>query len=117
MPTDVTGDIAGETLDTDGVPRGQPVVDALVRLLDLERLEDDLYRGLSPEVSPTRVFGGQVAAQALIAAGRTVPSDRRVHSLHAYFLRPGSPRRPIVYQVDRTRDGMTFTTRRVVNVI
>ncbi len=103
-------------LDIDGVPRGQAVVDALVALLDLERLEDNLYRGVSPEVSPTRVFGGQVAAQALIAAGRTAPADRRVHSLHAYFVRPGSPNQPIVYQVDRTRDGMSFTTRRVVAV-
>ncbi|TKV60585.1 acyl-CoA thioesterase II [Nakamurella flava] len=101
-------------LDTDGVPRGQPAVDGLVQLLNLERLDDNLFRGVSPEVSPTRVFGGQVAAQALVAAGRTVPSDRPVHSLHAYFLRPGSPERPIIYQVDRTRDGRSFTTRRVV---
>ena len=62
-------DVPGETLDIDGVPRGQAVVDALVKLLDLERLEDNLYRGVSPAVSPVRVFGGQVAAQALIAAG------------------------------------------------
>ena len=88
----------------------------LVELLDLERLEDNLYRGVSPEMSPVRVFGGQVAAQALIAAGRTVPSERRVHSLHAYFLRPGNPRQPIVYQVDRARDGVSFTTRRVVAI-
>src|SRR5664279_1824515 len=100
------------TLDIDGVPRGQAVVDDLVKLMDLEQLEDDLYRGYSPEISPSRVFGGQVAAQALIAAGRTVPSDRRVHSLHAYFLRPGSPKNPIVYQVERARDGLSFTTRR-----
>jgi acyl-CoA thioesterase-2 len=111
-----TGSTPGVTLDIDGVPRGQAVVDALVSLLNLERLEDNLYRGVSPEVSPARVFGGQVAAQALIAAGRTVPSERRVHSLHAYFLRPGSPTQPIVYQVDRVRDGMSFTTRRVVAI-
>ena len=104
------------TLDIDGVPRGQAVVDDLVKLLDLEQLEDDLYRGYSPEISPSRVFGGQVAAQALIAAGRTVPSDRRVHSLHAYFIRPGSPKNPIVYQVDEAKDGMSFTTRRVVAI-
>jgi len=104
------------TLDTDGVPRGQGVVDSLVELLDLERVEDNLYRGVSPELSPVRVFGGQVAAQALTAAGRTVPSERRVHSLHAFFLRPGNPRQPIVYQVDRARDGMSFTTRRVVAI-
>lgn len=101
-------------LDTDGVPRGQPVVDALVRLLAMEQLDVDLYRGESPALSPTRVFGGQVAAQALTAAGRTVPEDRRVHSLHAYFIRPGDPRKPIIYKVDRTRDGHSFTTRRVV---
>ncbi len=111
-----TGSTPGLTLDIDGVPRGQAVVDALVSLLNLERLEDNLYRGISPEVSPARVFGGQVAAQALIAAGRTVPSERRVHSLHSYFLRPGSPTQPIVYQVDRVRDGMSFTTRRVVAI-
>ncbi|MGS0688561.1 acyl-CoA thioesterase II [Nakamurella sp. GG22] len=110
------GNTPGLTLDIDGVPRGQAVVDGLVALLNLERLEDNLYRGISPEVSPARVFGGQVAAQALIAAGRTVPSERRVHSLHAYFLRPGSPTQPIVYQVDRVRDGMSFTTRRVVAI-
>lgn len=116
---DVAGtrqDPAAEQFDIDGVPRGQAVVDGLVALLNLERLEDNLYRGVSPEVSPTRVFGGQVAAQALVAAARTVPAHRRVHSLHAYFLRPGSPNQPIVYQVDRTRDGLTFTTRRVVAV-
>ena len=107
---------AAVELDIDGVPRGQAVVDGLVRLLDLERIDDNLYRGVSPEISPIRVFGGQVAAQALIAAGRTVPSERRVHSLHSYFLRPGSPRQPIVYQVDRVRDGVSFTTRRVVAI-
>jgi acyl-CoA thioesterase II len=105
-----------QMLDTDGVPRGQSVLDGLVRLLDLERLERDLFRGVSPEMSPIRVFGGQVAAQALTAAGRTVAADRRVHSLHAYFIRPGSPREPIVYQVDRVRDGTSFTTRRVVAI-
>jgi acyl-CoA thioesterase-2 len=112
----VVGDGSGPTLDIDGVPRGQGVVDALVHLLDLERLEDNLYRGVSPEMSPVRVFGGQVAAQALIAAGRTVPSERRVHSLHSYFLRPGNPLQPIVFQVDRARDGVSFPTRRVVAI-
>ena len=63
-----------------------------------------------------RVFGGQVAGQALVAAGRTVPAERHVHSLHAYFLRPGDPTIPIVYEVDRIRDGRSFTTRRVVAV-
>ena len=101
---------------TDGVPRGQPVVDKLVALLDLERIEENIFRGVSPPESPVRVFGGQVAGQALIAAGRTVPPERSVHSLHAYFIRPGDPRVPIVYEVDRIRDGRSFTTRRAVAI-
>jgi acyl-CoA thioesterase-2 len=100
----------------DGVPRGQPVVDRLVALLDLERIENDIFRGVSPSDSPARVFGGQVAGQALVAAGRTVPVERSVHSLHAYFIRPGDPRVPIVYDVDRIRDGQSFTTRRVAAI-
>lgn len=100
----------------DGVPRGQPVLDGLVTLLDLEALEVNLFRGVSPPHSPTRVFGGQVAGQALVAAGRTVPADRAVHSLHAYFIRPGDPAVPIVYQVERVRDGRSFTTRRVLAI-
>lgn len=88
----------------------------LLRLLDLEQLEVNLFRGVSPDESQQRVFGGQVAGQALIAAGRTVESDRFVHSLHAYFLRPGDPSVPIVYEVDRIRDGRSFTTRRVVAI-
>ncbi|MFI1966088.1 acyl-CoA thioesterase [Streptomyces pathocidini] len=89
---------------------------SLLDLLDLERIEEDIFRGASrPAVIP-RVFGGQVAAQALVAAGRTVPEDRTAHSLHAYFLRPGDPGAPIVYTVDRIRDGRSFTTRRVVAV-
>jgi acyl-CoA thioesterase II len=101
---------------TDGVPRGQPVVDRLVALLDLERIEDDIFRGVSPTDSLPRVFGGQVAGQALIAAGRTVPVERNVHSLHAYFIRAGDSRVPIVYNVDRIRDGQSFSTRRVVAI-
>ncbi|GLW90821.1 acyl-CoA thioesterase II [Actinokineospora globicatena] len=100
----------------DGVARGQGVLDRLVELLDLERIEDDIYRGVSPEHSSVRVFGGQVAGQALVAAGRTVPAERGVHSLHAYFIRGGDPSVPIVYEVDRIRDGRSFTTRRVVAV-
>ena len=100
----------------DGIPRGQAVLDALVRLLDLEQLERDLFRGVSPPQSPTRVFGGQVAGQALVAAGRTVPADRAVHSLHAYFIRPGDPSIPIVYETERVRDGRSFTTRRVLAI-
>jgi acyl-CoA thioesterase-2 len=92
---------------------GQSAVDDLVRLLDLEQIEVDIFRGVSPKVSLQRVFGGQVAGQALVAAGRTVEPDRPVHSLHAYFIRPGDPSVPIVYTVDRVRDGRSFTTRRV----
>jgi hypothetical protein len=88
----------------------------LVELLDLERIEVDIFRGRSPDENLQRVFGGQVAGQALVAAGRTVPPDRPVHSLHAYFIRPGDPDVPIVYTVDRIRDGRSFTTRRVVAV-
>ncbi|MDR8412754.1 acyl-CoA thioesterase II [Nonomuraea sp. 3-1Str] len=88
----------------------------LLDLLDLEQIELDIFRGRSPEERIQRVFGGQVAAQALVAAGRTAPPDRAVHSLHAYFIRPGDPSIPIVYNVERVRDGRSFTTRRVVAV-
>ena len=88
----------------------------LLRILDLEQLEKNLYRGTSPDVGWQRVFGGQVIGQALVAAQRTVEPDRRVHSLHAYFMRPGDPAIPIVYEVDRIRDGGSFTTRRVVAI-
>ena len=90
-------------------------LDALVELLDLEPIEVDIFRGLSPDEHRQRVFGGQVAGQALVAAGRTVTRGT-VHSLHAYFLRPGDPAVPILYEVDRIRDGRSFTTRRVVAV-
>ena len=86
----------------------------LIALLDLECIEADLFRGRSPETAMQRVFGGQVAAQALVAAGRTVDPERPVHSLHAYFLRPGDPAVPLIYAVERARDGRSFTTRRVV---
>ncbi|MFE0189896.1 acyl-CoA thioesterase [Streptomyces sp. NPDC059008] len=89
---------------------------SLLGLLALERIEQDIFRGQSQASVVPRVFGGQVAAQALVAAGRTVPADRPPHSLHAYFLRPGDPGAPIVYTVDRIRDGRSFTTRRVVAV-
>ncbi len=88
-------------------------LDSLVGLLDLEQIEVNIFRGRSPSDWRQRVFGGQVAGQALVAAGRTVPPDRPVHSLHAYFIRPGDPSAPIVYTVDRVRDGRSFTTRRV----
>src|ERR1700729_3727138 len=88
-------------------------LDRLIELLDLEQIEEDIFRGVSPEERVQRVFGGQVAGQALVAAGRTVPPDRPVHSLHAYFIRPGDPLVPLIYMVDRVRDGRSFTTRRV----
>ncbi|MEO7430247.1 MAG: acyl-CoA thioesterase II [Acidimicrobiales bacterium] len=94
----------------------QDAVDALVKLLDLEPIEVNLFRGLSPDEERQRVFGGQVAGQALVAAARTVEPGRSVHSLHAYFLRPGDPTVPILYEVDRIRDGRSFTTRRVVAI-
>ncbi|HKQ40835.1 MAG TPA: acyl-CoA thioesterase domain-containing protein, partial [Pseudonocardia sp.] len=99
-----------------GPATGQEAVDGLVGLLDLETLEVNLFRGISPPHSLPRVFGGQVAAQALVAAGRTVPEDREVHSLHAYFIRPGDPAVPIVYETERVRDGRSFTTRRVLAI-
>ncbi len=91
-------------------------LDELVNLLDLEAIEVNLFRGVSPDENRQRVFGGQVAGQALVAATRTVQPDRHVHSLHAYFLRPGDPNVPILYEVDRIRDGRSFTTRRVVAI-
>src|SRR5216684_1406778 len=90
-------------------------LDELIQLLELETLELNLFRGVSPDEERQRVFGGQVAGQALVAAGRTVERGR-VHSLHAYFLRPGDPTVPILYTVDRIRDGKSFTTRRVVAI-
>src|SRR5215218_2924287 len=94
----------------------QAALDAVVRLLDLEAIEVNIFRGVSPAESMQRVFGGQVAGQALVAAARTVDAARTVHSLHAYFLRPGDPKVPILYEVDRIRDGRSFTTRRVVGI-
>jgi acyl-CoA thioesterase-2 len=88
----------------------------LLDLLDLEQIEENIFRGQSRTSLVPRVFGGQVAAQALVAAGRTVPGDRTAHSLHSYFLRTGDAGAPIVYSVDRIRDGRSFTTRRVVAV-
>jgi acyl-CoA thioesterase-2 len=93
----------------------QSALDALIELLDLEELEVNVFRGRSPQEFRQRVFGGQVAGQALVAVGRTVERGT-CHSLHAYFLRPGDPSKPILYTVDRIRDGHTFTTRRVVAV-
>lgn len=88
----------------------------LLDILDLEMLEHNLFRGRSPQVGWQRVFGGQVISQALISAQRTVAPDRHVHSLHCYFMLAGDPSVPIVYQVDRLRDGGSFTTRRVTAI-
>lgn len=91
-------------------------VDRLVALLDLEELDDNLFRSLRQEEGWKRVYGGQVLGQALVAATRTVEPERRVHSLHAYFILPGDPAAPILYQVERARDGRSFATRRVVAI-
>ncbi|MGF7006206.1 acyl-CoA thioesterase [Aminobacter sp. BE322] len=91
-------------------------IQELLSILNLEELEHNLYRGRSPQVKWQRVFGGQTIAQALVAAQRTVEPDRHVHSLHGYFMRPGDITVPIVYEVDRIRDGSSFTTRRVVAI-
>lgn len=88
----------------------------LLEILDLENLEQNLFRGRSPDSGWQRVFGGQVIGQALVAAQRTVDEKRRVHSLHGYFMRPGDPEIPIIYEVDRIRDGRSFATRRVVAI-
>lgn len=91
-------------------------VQELLAILDLERLEHNLFRGRSPDTSWQRVFGGQTIAQALVAAQRTVEPDRYVHSLHGYFMLGGDPKVPIIYEVDRIRDGGSFNTRRVVAI-
>jgi len=92
-------------------------VEELLTTLDLEQLEHNLFRGRSPQNGWQRVYGGQVVGQALVAADRTVEAgDRLTHSLHAYFLLPGDPKVPIIYEVDRIRDGGSFTTRRVVAI-
>jgi len=93
----------------------QEALDAVLGLLDLEPIEVNIFRGTQPGEDRQRVFGGQVAGQALVAAARTV-DEGSVHSLHSYFLRPGDPSVPILYEVDRIRDGRSFTTRRVVAI-
>jgi acyl-CoA thioesterase-2 len=94
--------------DTEETPLGE-----LIKLLDIEKIEENLYRGFHPQGRKHRLFGGQIIAQALVAATRTVPFDRMVHSLHACFLRPGDPKVPALFEVDRIRDGKSFTTRRI----
>lgn len=88
----------------------------LLEILDLEKIEEGKYRGASPDVGWQRVFGGLVISQALVAACRTAPEGRHVHSLHAYFLRPGDPSLPILYEVENMRDGGSFSTRRVIAI-
>ena len=95
--------------------RQSEAFDELLKLMQLETLEDNLFRGVSRDIGTERVFGGQVLAQALLAASYTV-EDRLAHSLHAYFLRAGDHNAPIVYSVDRSRDGGSFSARRVVAI-
>ena len=92
------------------------VLDELVGVLSLERIEENIFRGQSQNLGWGRVFGGQVVGQALSAAEQTVPADRYVHSLHGYFMRPGDAEKPIAFIVDPIRDGKSFTTRRVVAI-
>ena len=94
-------------------PTTSSAVANLLSILDLEPLEDNLFRGRSPQQAWQRVYGGQTLGQALVAAARTVEAERFAHSVHAYFLQPGDLSRPIIYSVERVRDGRSFTTRRV----
>lgn len=107
-------DASGTTEDPTAQHPG--VISGFVDLLRLEQLDLNLFRGWCHAGAPLRAFGGQVAAQALVAAGRTVEAGRPVHSLHSYFMRPGDPRRPLVYEVERLRDGHSYTTRRVTAI-
>src|SRR5471032_2575431 len=90
-------------------------IEEVLDLLNLEKIEENIFRGVSPKDRMQRVFGGQVLGQALVAAGRTV-EGRICHSFHSYFLRAGDPKVPILYEVDRSRDGSSFTSRRVVAI-
>ena len=99
----------------DPASSGQEALSSLLSLLDLEPIENNMFRGRSPKDRWQRVFGGQVLGQALVAASRTV-EGRDCHSLHAYFLRAGDPKLPILYEVDRSRDGTSFSARRVVAI-
>jgi len=89
-------------------------IERLLALLDVEEIDADLYRGHNESGRPGRIFGGQVAAQSLVAASRTLPAGRPAHSLHGYFLRPGDPTLPVIYTVQRLRDGKSFATRHVI---
>ncbi len=99
----------------DAQPSPTPdVLRELLRLLDLETLDANLFRAHHPAGRDRRLYGGQIMAQAVVAAARTAPADRFVHSLHGYFLRPGDPKVPAIIEVERIRDGASFATRRVV---
>ena len=95
-------------------PSPEEAIRDLLELLELEAIDANIFRGQNEKRRPGRLFGGQVAAQALVAAGRTIEGGKPAHSLHGYFLRPGDPNVPVVYSVDRIRDGRSFATRRVV---
>ena len=104
-------------VDATRVTDQQPsTISSFVDLLRLDDIDLNLFRGWCHAGAPLRAFGGQVAAQALVAAGRTVAPGRLVHSLHGYFMRPGDPRRPLVYEVERLRDGRSYATRRVTAI-
>ncbi|MCA9522062.1 MAG: acyl-CoA thioesterase II [Myxococcales bacterium] len=105
-----------ENTETPSTGTRNKTLDELLDLLKLERIEETIFRGKSQDLGFGAIFGGQVLGQALSAASQTVVAERRVHSLHGYFLRPGDPARPIVYDVDCIRDGTSFTTRRVVAI-
>ena len=92
------------------------VLDQLVALLSLETIEENLFRGVSQDLGLRQLFGGQVIGQSLSAASQTVAPERHMHSMHGYFLRPGDASLPVVYEVDRVRDGGSFTTRRVLAI-
>ena len=113
-PTEATTPPPGPPSSGSSSPAG--AIESLLAILDLETLEDNLFRGRSPQHSWQRVFGGQVLGQALVAAVRTVAAERVAHSLHAYFLLGGDPKVPIIYSVERVRDGGSFSTRRVTGI-
>jgi acyl-CoA thioesterase II len=94
----------------------EPANDELIGLLELEPLEHNIYRGVNRDIGTGRIYGGQVLAQSVVAAGRTVEEDRPIHSIHGYFILPGDLAAPVVYFVDRLRDGGSFTTRRVTGI-
>src|SRR6478735_10888355 len=106
--------VSGATMSA-AIPPEDEQDETLVETLQLERIEENLFRGTTPDNQPGRIFGGQVIAQSLLAAYETVES-RICHSLHCYFIRPGDPTVPIVFEVDRSRDGGSFTTRRVIAI-